>query len=89
MRTTRDTYTSFGGAPGFTTTEWSVVLSASDGASGHARAALEELCRKYWYPLYVFVRRRGSDPFEAADLTQAFFGFLLQKEGLNYGGQIN
>ena len=25
------------------------------------RAALEKLCRAYWYPLYVYVRRQGED----------------------------
>jgi len=40
---------------------------------------LEELCRTYWYPLYVYVRRRGNNPAEAEDLTQAFFARLLEK----------
>jgi DNA-directed RNA polymerase specialized sigma24 family protein len=69
-------------AQGFTTTHWSVVLGAADGDSLNARAALEQLCGKYWYPLYAFVRRRGWDPHDAADLTQAFFAFLLEKETL-------
>ena len=44
----------------FRTTHWSVVLEAG-GAGASARSALETLCRNYWYPLYVFVRRRGYD----------------------------
>ena len=40
----------------FATTHWSVVLAAGDGAS----AALERLCRTYWYPLSAFVRRKGG-----------------------------
>ena len=32
-----------------------------------------------WYPLYVFVRRRGYAPEDAQDLTQAFFARLLEK----------
>ncbi len=67
---------------GFTTTHWSVVLSARDRACAEGQAALEELCRKYWYPLYAFVRRRGWNPLDAADLTQAFFVFLLENEAL-------
>jgi RNA polymerase sigma-70 factor (ECF subfamily) len=33
----------------------------------------------YWYPLYVYVRRRVVDVNEAQDLTQAFFAQLLEK----------
>jgi RNA polymerase sigma factor (sigma-70 family) len=33
----------------------------------------------YWYPLYVYVRRRVPDVSEAQDLTQAFFAELLEK----------
>lgn len=66
----------------FSTTHWSVVLAARDCSSESSRQALESLCRSYWYPLYVFIRRRGSSPQEAEDLTQAFFGDLLSKDAL-------
>lgn len=66
----------------FSTTHWSVVLAARDGDGSVARAALDELCRAYWQPLYVFVRRRGHPPAEAADLTQAYFLRFLEKEYL-------
>jgi RNA polymerase sigma-70 factor (ECF subfamily) len=59
----------------FTTTHWSVVLAAGQGDSPQAAAALESLCRAYWYPLYACVRRRGYGHEDAQDLTQ---GFLLQ-----------
>ena len=67
---------------GFNTTHWSVVLAAGDANSTSAHAALEELCRTYWFPLYAYVRRRGSDPHEAQDLTQEFFLRLLDKQSL-------
>src|SRR5580658_4125339 len=66
----------------FTTTHWSIVLSAQDLASPHAQEALERLCRAYWYPLYVFVRRQGYDDAAAKDLTQGFFARLLEKNYL-------
>ena len=66
----------------FSTTHWSVVLGARQGDLASASAALERLCRTYWYPIYAFARRRGSDPHEAEDLTQAFFAFLLEKDTL-------
>ena len=74
------------GAVQFTTTHWSVVLAARDSASPQARAALAELCRTYWYPLYAFVRRKGYSSHDAQDLTQAFFARLLEK---NYVAQAD
>jgi RNA polymerase sigma factor (sigma-70 family) len=69
------------GAAVFTTTHWSVVLAAQ-GESAEAKAALEKLCRTYWWPLYGFVRREGYKPEEAQDLTQAFFARLLERKDL-------
>jgi len=69
--------------PAFVTTRWSVVLAAQDKSSPDAAAALETLCRAYWYPLYAFVRRSGHLPEDAQDLTQEFFARLLQKHWLD------
>ena len=63
----------------FTTTHWSVVLQAQ-GESPAAQAALEKLCRTYWWPLYGYVRRQGYNPEEAQDLTQSFFALLLERK---------
>lgn len=71
----------------FATTHWSVVLAAgtvgnSSEANSGAQQALEQLCQTYWYPLYVYVRRRNYSATDAEDLTQAFFAHLLQRETL-------
>ncbi len=66
----------------FATTHWSVVLAAGQETSAHAGAALERLCRGYWWPLYAFVRRRGYAVHDAQDLTQEFFARLLAKDFL-------
>jgi len=66
----------------FTATHWSVVLAASGGDSARARAALEVLCRAYWYPLYAFVRRTGQSPHDAEDSVQSFFALCLEKNYL-------
>jgi RNA polymerase sigma-70 factor (ECF subfamily) len=63
----------------FVTTHWSLVLRAAEGSSVSGQAALEQLCRAYWYPLYAYIRRQGRGPEEAQDLTQAFFARLLEK----------
>jgi len=68
---------------GFAATHWSVVLSAARGSeTPRAAAAMAELCRIYWYPLYAYVRRRGYDTHEAEDLTQEYFARLLAKNYL-------
>jgi RNA polymerase sigma-70 factor (ECF subfamily) len=66
----------------FRTTHWTVVLQARQHDTPESRAALEKLCRAYWYPLYAFVRRQGHSPHEAADLTQDFFSHLLATDAL-------
>lgn len=66
----------------FASTHWSVVLLAGQEHSTQSAAALEQLCRAYWYPLYAFVRREGHGPEAAADLTQEFFSRLLANNGL-------
>lgn len=66
----------------FATTQWSIVRAVNQVDSTLATSALQELCQIYWYPLYTYVRRQGHDAESAADLTQAFFADLLQREDL-------
>jgi RNA polymerase sigma factor (sigma-70 family) len=70
------------GAGVFATTHWSVVVQAGNSKSPEATAAMERLCQTYWYPLYVFVRRKGHSHEDASDLTQAFFAKFLEKRYL-------
>jgi DNA-directed RNA polymerase specialized sigma24 family protein len=57
-------------------------VQAGDSQSPEAGFALERLCWTYWYPLYVFVRRKGKTHEDACDLTQAFFARFLEKDYL-------
>jgi RNA polymerase sigma factor (sigma-70 family) len=66
----------------FATTHWSMVLAAGHSSGPGAQEALEKLCRGYWYPLYVYVRRQVQNPHDAQDLTQEFFARLLEKKYL-------
>ena len=54
------------------------MLTAGRSDTTRARAALEQLCRHYWQPLYAYVRRVGHSPEDAQDLTQEFFARLLE-----------
>jgi RNA polymerase sigma factor (sigma-70 family) len=67
----------------FPNTRWSVVLAATQRPSPESAAALEAICRAYWYPLYAYVRRCGQSPHDAQDLTQEFFCRLLEKRWLD------
>ena len=66
----------------FPTTQWSRIARAGGQADAAARAALEGLCRDYWFPLYAFVRRRGSSPHEAEDIVQGLLADLLERGDL-------
>jgi RNA polymerase sigma factor (sigma-70 family) len=58
------------------------VLEAQ-GESPAAQQALERLCRTYWRPIYTFIRREGTGPDEAEDLTQEFFAMLLERRNFD------
>lgn len=68
--------------PRFETTHWSVVLLAGDSLTPESQQALEKLCRDYWYPLYVHVRRTGWPEEDAKDLTQQFFARFIERKYL-------
>lgn len=71
----------------FHTTRWSLVARAGEWKADatqqpQARAALEELVKAYWPPLYAFARTRGASSADAADLVQGFFARAVEKGGL-------
>ena len=57
----------------FASTHWTIVMAAAQTQIADAHEALEQLCGCYWYPIYVFLRRRGYSQFDAEDLCQEFF----------------
>ena len=69
----------------FVTTCWNLILSGADSKRGEREircAALAELCRIYWRPIFFFVARRGYSPEDAEDLTQDFFLRILKADWL-------
>lgn len=62
----------------FATTRWSLVLAVK-GTDAPARAALSDLCRLYWFPVYAYLRRTGRSADAAGDLTQGFFTKVIEK----------
>ena len=63
---------------GFASTVWSLVFAAAQDSDG--KAALDRLCRRYWRPVYIFVRHSGAPRADAEDATQDFFVYLLNRE---------
>jgi RNA polymerase sigma-70 factor (ECF subfamily) len=61
---------------------WMLIEKARDSGPGKSREAMEQLCQSYWQPVYAFIRRKGNDPDESADLTQDFFALLLEPGAL-------
>src|SRR5271167_2069466 len=57
-------------------------MRAAQSQAQGGQSALAELCRLYWYPLYIFARRRGHSPDDAQDLTQGFFLHVVEHRAL-------
>lgn len=62
------------------------MIAAGLDSSADAQAALDKLCRTYWYPLYAYVRRQGRGAHDAQDLVQGFFAHLLRRNFLENVG---
>ncbi len=78
----RHDQTSMGGAGGvFLTTHWSLVEKAQSHEEGN-RSLIDLLLKKYWKPVYCYLRRKGYDNEQAKDLTQGFFHEVVLGRGL-------
>jgi RNA polymerase sigma-70 factor (ECF subfamily) len=62
-----------------------VAVGESDRPS--AQAALSELCGRYWYPLYAYLRRSGNSHDQAEEWTQAFFADLIEHRRIEVADQ--
>ena len=73
----------------FATTRWSLVLTGgkSDAEEQETQAAISELCRTYWRPVFSFVCRRGYSAEDAQDLTQDFFLMILKKNWFQHADE--
>ena len=63
------------------TTRWSMVSRAAVPAEKE-NAALEQLCRAYWFPVYAYARKQGCSASDAEDVTQEFFAEITQSQFL-------
>lgn len=65
--------------PKFPTTQWTVIRRVQQGGEADATAAMEEICRQYWFPVYAFYRRYGFRAMDAEDLAQEFFRACINR----------
>jgi hypothetical protein len=63
----------------FAATRWSLVAAAGASDPVGARRALIELCLRYWYPVYAYVRGSGHAPNVTRVLVRGFFEHLLDQ----------
>jgi hypothetical protein len=62
--------TSIGGPKeGFQATQWSEIFNAKTADDVRRRAIIDTLLRKYWKPVYCYIRRKRYDNEQAKDLT--------------------
>ena len=59
------------------TTNWAMVLDAGSSQSPTRAASLEGVVRRYWTPLYAFVRSNGQSQEDSNDVVQGFVTDVL------------
>lgn len=72
----------------FPTTRWDELAKASLHGDTEARTALDGFCRRYWQPVNGFIRWKGFNEAEAADLTQDFFLNFLETRSWRRADQL-
>lgn len=70
----RNQETTMGGKIGsFQTTQWSDIRRAKTSDQERRRLSVNNLLRRYWKPVYCYLKHKGYTNENAKDLTQGFF----------------
>jgi len=64
----------------FGTTSWTLIIEARNNED--SGLALEQLCKRYWKPVYAYCRKYGLYQQDAEDVTQEFFTYFFEKAWL-------
>lgn len=67
----------------FPSTSWTLIRRARELTGADQVAALDELLRQYWRPVYSFFRSKGKTPQTAEDLAQEFLAKLVEDKKLD------
>lgn len=69
----------------FPSTPWTKLREAvSTDPCVDRAAAMNDLCSRYWYPLYAFARWKGCSHEDAEDQTQIFLSRLIERNSLEH-----
>ena len=71
-----------GGQVRFLTTHWSLIEAVACDEKDNNRVLIGSLLKRYWKPVYCYLRRNGYGNEDAKDLTQAFFHEVVLGRGL-------
>ena len=73
-------HTHIGGGEGgkFLQTQWTRIIAARNGSTTHRREIVGGILKRYWRPVYCYLRHKGQDNDTAKDSTQAFFTKILE-----------
>lgn len=63
-------------------TDWSMILDAGRVGSPSRAISLDRLVRRYWPPLFAYVRATGCSPQEATDVVQGFVADVILERNL-------
>ncbi len=64
----------------FPTTDWGLLANVRSATPIAKQAALDILTRRYWRPVFGFLRFSGNNEESAKDLTQAFFADWIEND---------
>ena len=67
----------------FPDTQWTLVKAAQSDDPEASRKAMEQICQRYWYPIYAYLRRSHHSAHDAEDLTQSLFAHLVESDAIN------
>ena len=65
----------------FLTTHWSLIENIKS-KDDRERALIDLLLKRYWKPIYCYLRRKSYDNEQAKDLTQGFFHEVVLNRNL-------
>jgi RNA polymerase sigma-70 factor (ECF subfamily) len=62
----------------FETSQWSIAMLGDASRAADAQGALVQLCLRYWYPVYAYIRQYGHAPAIAQDIARSFLQYLFE-----------
>lgn len=68
------------GKGSFPTTDWGLLADVRGNNPAVKLAALDILIRRYWKPVFLFLRHSGASDDAAKDSTQAFFADWIEND---------